>query len=61
MGITPIQIYELQFDQKMKKIKYEKTKIIAGIRGSKGGQGWEMHCNAFFVFVKQIFCWHLFF
>ncbi len=29
--------------------------------GHIGVQGWEMHGDEFFVFVKQIFCWHLVF
>ncbi len=38
----------------------KRTEFLLGSEGNMGGQGWEIHCNAFFVFAKQIFCWHLF-
>ncbi len=41
------------------KMKNEKMNYIWDQEGHKGGESSDVLCNTFFVFTKQIFCWHL--
>ncbi len=45
----------------MKNEENDKKWFYPGSRGAQGGEESDLLRDAFFVFAKQIFCWHHYF